>query len=66
MQGPVSDKAGGLRGERADTGLVPFGVTWTRESQQWVFKRVRADKEAACVNVLNVDETALHLQPIGR
>ena len=61
-QEPASDEAGGPRCERADTGLGLLGAALTREKLQRAFKRVRANKGAAGVDGLDIDQTALHLK----
>ena len=59
---PASDEAQCPRHERADTGLGLLGAALTRENLQRALKRVRANKGAAGVDGLDIDQTALHLQ----
>ena len=59
---PVSDEAKCPRRETTDTGLGLLGAALTRENLQRAFKRVRANKGAAGVDGLDIDQTALHLQ----
>ncbi|MGH8830945.1 MAG: group II intron reverse transcriptase/maturase [Polaromonas sp.] len=58
---PVSDEACGPRHETADTGSGLLGAVLTRENLQRALKRVRANKGAAGVDALDIDQTALHL-----
>ena len=58
----VSDEACGPRHETADTGLGLLGAALRRENLQRALKRVRANKGAAGVDGLDIDQTALHLK----
>ena len=57
---PASDEARGPRRERPDTGLGLLGAALTRENLQRALKRVRANKGAAGVDGLDIDQTVLH------
>jgi RNA-directed DNA polymerase len=57
----VSDEACGPRHEQAGTGSGLLAATLTRENLQQAFKRVRANKGAAGVDGLDIDQTARHL-----
>ena len=60
----VSDEALGPRREPSDTGnphAVLLHAAFTRENLQKAFKRVRANKGAAGVDGLDIDQTAKHL-----
>jgi group II intron reverse transcriptase/maturase len=59
---PTSDEAECPRHETTDTGLGLLGAALTRENLQRAFKRVRANKGAAGVDGLDIDQTALHLK----
>ncbi len=59
---PVSDEACGPRCETTDTGSGLLGAALTRENLQRALKRVRANKGAAGVDGLDIEQTALHLQ----
>jgi len=59
---PASDEAECPRHETTDTGLGLLGAALTRENLQRAFKRVRANKGAAGVDGLDIDQTALHLK----
>ena len=61
-QDPASDEAECPRHETTDTGLGLLGAALTRGNLQRAFKRVRANKGAAGVNGLDIDQTALHLK----
>jgi RNA-directed DNA polymerase len=58
---PVSDEACGPRHATANTGSGLLGAVLTRENLQRALKRVRANKGAAGVDGLDIDQTALHL-----
>ena len=57
----VSDEAGGPRHESENTGSALLQAALTRENLQRAFKRVRANKGAAGVDGLDIDQTAKHL-----
>ncbi len=59
--GPVSDEAGGPRHETGSTGSALLMAVLTRENLQRAFKRVRANKGAAGVDGLDIDQTARQL-----
>ena len=59
---PASDEAECPRHETTDTGLGLLGAALTRENLQRAFKRVQANKGAAGVDGLDIDQTALHLK----
>ncbi len=59
---PASDEAKCPRHDTTDTGLGLLGAALTRENLQRALKRVRANKGAAGVDGLDIDQTALHLQ----
>lgn len=58
---PTSDEACGPRCDKANTGSGLLGAALTRENMQRAFKRVRANKGAAGVDGLAIDQTAQHL-----
>ena len=61
---PASDEAGGPRREPNDTGnphAALLHAALTRENLQRAFKRVRANKGAAGVDALDIDQTASYL-----
>ncbi len=58
---PVSDEAGGPRHETENTGSALLQAALTRENLRRAFKRVRANKGAAGVDALDIDQTARHL-----
>ncbi len=58
---PVSDEACGPRCEPESTGSALLQAALTRENLQRAFKRVRANKGAAGVDGLDIDQTARHL-----
>ena len=61
---PASDEAGGPRHEPNDTGnphAALLHAAFTRENLQRALKRVRANKGAAGVDGLDIDQTAKHL-----
>ena len=57
----ASDEAGGPRHETKNTGSALLQAALTRENLQRAFKRVRANKGAAGVDALDIDQTARHL-----
>ena len=58
---PASDEACGPRHESGDTGSALLEVALTRENLKQAFKRVRANKGAAGVDGLDIDQTSRHL-----
>jgi RNA-directed DNA polymerase len=61
---PVSDEADGPRHEPSDTGkphAALLHAAFTRENLRRALKRVRANKGAAGVDGLDIDQTAAHL-----
>ena len=58
---PVSDEASCPRHETGDTGSALLQAALTRENLRRAFKRVRANKGAAGVDGLDIDQTARHL-----
>ena len=61
---PVSDEADGPRHEPSDTGnphAALLHAAFTRENLRRAFKRVRANKGAAGVDGLDIDQTARYL-----
>ncbi|WP_228984169.1 reverse transcriptase domain-containing protein, partial [Paraburkholderia gardini] len=58
---PVSDEACGPRHETGDTGSALLEAVLTRENLKQAFKRVRANKGAAGVDGLDIDQTSRHL-----
>ncbi|ABE31741.1 reverse transcriptase family protein [Paraburkholderia xenovorans LB400] len=58
---PVSDEACGPRREPENTGSALLQAALTRENLQRALKRVRANKGAAGVDGLDIDQTARHL-----
>ncbi|NYH12775.1 group II intron reverse transcriptase/maturase [Paraburkholderia bryophila] len=58
---PVSDEVCGPRHEIGDTGSALLEAALARENLKQAFKRVRANKGAAGVDGLDVDQTARHL-----
>jgi len=59
---PVSDEVCGPRQETGDTGSALLKAALTRENLRQAFKRVRANKGAAGVDGLEIDQTARLLQ----
>ena len=59
---PVSDEACGPRCVTENIGSTLLTAALTRENLQSAFKRVRANKGAAGVDGLDIDQTARHLQ----
>jgi RNA-directed DNA polymerase len=57
----VSDEACGPRHETGDTGSALLEAVLTRENLKQAFKRVRANKGAAGVDGLDIDQTSRHL-----
>jgi len=57
----VSDEACGPRHESGDTGSSLLMAAMTRENLKQAFKRVRANKGAAGVDGLDIDQTSRHL-----
>ena len=58
---PVSEETGGPRHGTERTGSALLQAALTRENLQAAFKRVRANKGAAGVDGLDIDQTARHL-----
>ena len=61
---PASDEANGPRCEPSDTGkphAALLHAAFTRENLQRALKRVRANKGAAGVDGLDINQTARHL-----
>ena len=58
---PVSEETGGPRHGNERTGSALLQAALTRENLQAAFKRVRANKGAAGVDGLDIDQTARHL-----
>ncbi|RZF23343.1 group II intron reverse transcriptase/maturase, partial [Paraburkholderia sp. UYCP14C] len=58
---PVSDEACCPRHESGDTGSSLLMAALTRENLKQAFKRVRANKGAAGVDGLDIDQTSRHL-----
>jgi RNA-directed DNA polymerase len=58
---PASDEACGPRDESGDTGSALLEAALTRKNLKQAFKRVRANKGAAGVDGLDIDQTARHL-----
>ena len=61
---PVSDEACGPRRVTANTGTALLTAALTRENLQRAFKRVRANKGAAGVDGLDIEQTALQLKTV--
>lgn len=59
---PSSDEACRPRHEPGNTGSGLLGAALTRENLQRAWKRVRANKGAAGVDGLDIDQTAAHLR----
>jgi RNA-directed DNA polymerase len=59
---PTSDEACGPRHVATNTGSALLQAALTRENLQQAFKRVRANKGAAGVEGLDIDQTAPHLR----
>ena len=58
---PASDEAEGPRHEATDTGSALLQAALTRDNLQRALKRVRANKGAAGVDGLGIDQTVEHL-----
>jgi RNA-directed DNA polymerase len=58
---PARDEAGRPRHEPTNAGSALLGAALTRENLQRAWKRVRANKGAAGVDGLDIDQTARHL-----
>ena len=61
LSAPVSDEACCPRHEPEDTGPGLLGAVLARENMQQAWKRVRANKGAAGIDGLGIDETAKRL-----
>ncbi|MGH8831430.1 MAG: group II intron reverse transcriptase/maturase [Polaromonas sp.] len=59
---PTSDEACGPRHETANTGSGLLGTVLTRENLQQALKRVQANKGAAGVDGMDIDQTVEHLR----
>ena len=59
---PSSEESCGPRDATEDTGSALLQAALTRENLKRAFKRVRANKGAAGVDGLDIDQTAQHLQ----
>ena len=55
---PVSDEASNPRHDTGNTGLALLQAVLTRENLQHAWKRVKANKGAAGVDGLDIDQTA--------
>lgn len=60
-RGPVSDEARNPRHDTDDTGSALLGAALTRQNLQQAWKRVKANKGAAGVDRLDIDQTRRHL-----
>ena len=58
---PVSDEANSLRRDSENTGSGLLRAALTRENLREAWKRVKANKGAAGVDGLGIDQTARHL-----
>ena len=58
---PVSDEAGSPRRDNESTGSALLEAVLTRENLQRAWKRVKANKGAAGVDGLDIEQTARHL-----
>jgi RNA-directed DNA polymerase len=58
---PASDEAEGPRNGATDTGSALLQAALTRDNLQRALKRVRANKGAAGVDGLDIDQTVEHL-----
>ena len=58
---PISDEAANPRRDTEDTGSALLQAALTRENLQQAWKRVKANKGAAGVDGLDIDQTARHL-----
>lgn len=54
---PVSEETGGLRHSKEDTGSALLQAALTRENLRAAFKQVRANKGAAGVDGLDIDQS---------
>ena len=61
VRDPVSDEAGNPRHDTKSTGSALLQAALTRENLRQAFKRVRANKGAAGVDGLDVNQTARQL-----
>ena len=61
VRAPTSDEACGTRQDTKSTGSALLKAALTRENLQKALKRVRANKGAAGVDALDIDQTVRHL-----
>ena len=61
VRDPVSDEANNPRHAIEDTGTALLKAVLTRENLRQAWKRVKANKGAAGVDGLDIDQTARHL-----
>ena len=60
-RGPVSDEANNPRQDTDDTGSALLLAALTRQNLQRAWKRIKANKGAAGVDGLDIDQTKRHL-----
>ncbi|MHB1091724.1 hypothetical protein [Thiobacillus sp.] len=61
VRDPVSDEAANPRQDTESTGSALLGTVLTRENLQRAWKRVKANKGAAGVDGLDIEQAARHL-----